>query len=111
MDFLAALPVGGGKCHNLFVARGSRLERIWRAGEYRPIERAAYVAWMARAIPRVRADMVVERINADPAPGELAAPDWASDKSGVIRDIRKALDALGTWQGRERDAPDRMPEW
>lgn len=111
VDFLAALPVWGVKFHNLFVARGSRLERIWRAGEYRPIERAAYVAWMARAIPRLRADMVVERINADPAPGELAAPDWASDKSGVIRDIRKALDALGTWQGRERDAPDRMPEW
>ncbi len=111
VDFLAALPVWGVKFHNLFVARGSRLERIWQAGEYRPIERAAYVAWMARAIPRLRADMVVERINADPAPGELAAPDWASDKSDVIRDIRKALDDLGTWQGRERDAPDRMPEW
>ncbi|QLA18742.1 TIGR01212 family radical SAM protein [Desulfolutivibrio sulfoxidireducens] len=111
MDFLAALPVWGVKFHNLFVARGSLLERSWRAGEYQPMERAAYVAWMARAIPRLRADMVVERINADPAPGELLAPDWASDKSGVIRDIRQALKDLDTWQGRDRDAPDAMPQW
>lgn len=111
IDFVASLPVQAVKLHNTLVVRGSRLEALWRSGGYQPMNRPDYVALAAAAIARLRADMVVERINADPAPGELLAPAWAADKSGVIRDIRQSLEDRDTWQGRDRDAPGAMPRW
>lgn len=111
IDFVASLPVQAVKLHNTLVVRGSRLEALWRLGGYRPMPRADYVRLAAAAVARLRADMVVERLNADAAPGELLAPDWAADKSGLIRDIRQILEDRDTWQGRDRDAPDAMPQW
>lgn len=111
VDFVASLPVHSIKLHNTLVVRHSRLETLWRSGGYQPIPREEYVALAAAAIARFRADMVVERINADPARGELLAPAWAADKSGVIRDIRQALADSDSWQGKDRDAPEAMPQW
>jgi radical SAM protein (TIGR01212 family) len=111
IDFVASLPVQAVKLHNTLVVRGSRLEALWRSGGYRPMDRPDYVALACAAIARLRADMVVERINADAAPDELLAPAWAADKSGLIRDIRQALADADCWQGRDRDAPDAMPQW
>jgi radical SAM protein (TIGR01212 family) len=111
IDFVASLPVQAVKLHNTLVVRGSRLEALWRSGGYRPMPRADYVRLAAAAVARLRADMVVERVNADAAPGELLAPDWAADKSGVIRDIRQALADADSWQGKDRDAPGAMPRW
>jgi len=42
---------------------------------------------------------VVERLNADPAPGELVAPDWAADKRGLLAAIAARLEADDIWQG------------
>ncbi len=111
IDFLSDLPVQAVKLHNTLVVRRSRLETLWRSGGYRPMDRQDYVSLAAAAIARLRSDMVVERINADAAPGELLAPAWAADKSGVIRDIRQALADADSWQGKRRDAPDAMPPW
>jgi len=111
IDFLSGLPVHAVKLHNTLVVRHSRLAPLWRSGNYQPMPREEYVALAAAAIARLRADMVVERLNADPAPGELLAPAWAADKSGLIRDIRQALADADAWQGKDRDAPDAMPQW
>lgn len=99
VDFAAALPVHGIKLHNLLVVAGSPLAPIYMMGGYTPLERAEYVSMLCRAIPRLRPDMVVERLNADPGPGELLAPDWAADKSGLLRDIGRAFEAEDVWQG------------
>ncbi|KUG28557.1 putative fe-s oxidoreductase [hydrocarbon metagenome] len=111
VDFVASLPVHSIKLHNTLVVRHSRLAALWQAGGYQPMSRDEYISLAAAAIARLRADMVVERINADPAPGELLAPAWAADKSGLIRDIRQALADADSWQGKDRDAPDAMPQW
>ncbi|NDY58017.1 TIGR01212 family radical SAM protein [Desulfovibrio sulfodismutans] len=111
VDFAATLPVDSIKLHNTLVVRHSRLEALWRSGGYRPMDRQDYVALAAAAIARLRSDMTVERINADAAPDELLAPAWAADKSGLIRDIRTCLADADSWQGRDRDAPDAMPQW
>jgi radical SAM protein (TIGR01212 family) len=111
VDFAASLPVDSIKIHNTLVVRGSRLEALWRSGGYQPMPRADYVRLAAAAVARLRADMTVERINADAAPGELLAPAWAADKSGLIRDIRTCLADADSWQGKRRDAPGVMPQW
>lgn len=101
-DFVAALPVSGVKLHNTLVCRGTRLERWWRAGEYQPPTLAEYARMAALAVARLRPDMVVHRLNADPAPDELLAPDWGADKQAVLAAIRAELDALDITQGSGR---------
>jgi len=99
IDFLNALPVAGVKLHNTLVVAGAPLARLHAAGAYAPIAREDYIDCVCAAIARLRHDIVIERINADPAPGELIAPDWAADKQGLLRDIGAELERRDLRQG------------
>lgn len=111
VDFLNTLPVDGVKFHNLLVCRGAGLEGLWRAGGYVPPGRGDYVRAVVRALSRLRPDICVQRLAADPAPGELLAPDWGADKAGTLAQIRAELVRQGTWQGRDGYCPDGVPDW
>lgn len=110
-DFLATidavnrLPVRGVKIHNLYVCHGSPLAGLWRKGGYRPLELEQYAALLARALNRLRPDIVVHRITGDPAPGELLAPDWAGRKREVLAAIEQELERRDVRQGREWTGP------
>lgn len=99
IDFLNRLPVAGVKFHNLFVSRGSALESAWQAGRFIPPEMDAYVQGLARCLERLRPDVVIHRLHADPAPGELAAPAWAADRTALRRAIENTLTRLDVRQG------------
>lgn len=107
VERLNATPVHGVKLHNVYVCRGTALEREFLAGDYRPPERAAYVNLAVEALARLRPDIVVHRVVADPAPGELRAPDWARDKSGLVREIEHGYHARMTSQSPPRPTPGR----
>jgi hypothetical protein len=99
VDYVNALPVTGIKFHNCLVLDGAPLAARFRAGDYVPIDRRTYVDGVCAAIARLRPDIVVERLNADPAPGELVAPAWAMDKAGILREIASELERRDIWQG------------
>lgn len=107
IDFVNALPVSGVKLHNCLVVTGAPLAALYRSGAYTPMTRQEYVALVGAAIARLRPDIVIERINADPAPGELVAPDWAADKRGLLRDIEARLAAEDIRQGDDWTGPGR----
>ena len=99
VDFLSALPVSGVKFHNTMVVCGTRLETWWRQGRYTPPAMEDYAVAVAHALARLRPDVVVHRLAADPAPGELVAPDWAARKHDVLARIRAVMEAQGLRQG------------
>jgi len=103
VDFADALPVAGIKFHNLFVARGTALEREYCEGQLELPELDAYANWVARSLARLRPEVVVHRLSADPADGELVAPDWAGDKRLVQNTITETLTRLDVRQGMERE--------
>ena len=72
---------------------------------YSPPSQEDYVAWVAEALARLRPEMAVHRVCADPAPGELLAPDWAGDKTAVLRAVDHELERRDLWQGRDLGAP------
>lgn len=109
--FLNELPVGAVKFHNLLVCRGTHLARQWEAGELVPAGRQEYLAVLIRALERLRPDVVVERLFADPAPGELLAPAWAADKAAALAALRREMDRLDTWQGRVGFCADAPPDF
>ncbi len=93
VDRLNASPLQGIKLHNVYVCHDTILQKELLKGAYTPLERHAYVELATEVLVRLRPDIVVHRIVADPAPGELAAPDWARDKSGLVRAIEHAYHA------------------
>ena len=111
VDWAVSLGMQGLKLHNVYVPQGTELARQWRAGVYRPLARDEYVDMLCAALPRIPSTVVMQRIQADPAPGELLAPAWALEKRGIITDLRRALAARGLWQGCRADAAEARPEW
>lgn len=99
VDFVAALPIAGIKLHNTLIVAGSGLADLYAAGGYVPMSRDDYSAAVVQAIARLPAQVAIERLNADPAPGELIAPAWAADKQGILRDINERLEREDIRQG------------
>ena len=102
IDFLNALPISGIKLHNLYVCRDTPLADDWKQGNYRPLEREEYLhSWLIPALKHLRPDIVIQRLTGDPAPGELLAPPWCSDKSALLSALHTALEAGDVRQGTE----------
>ena len=111
VDWAVSLGMQGLKLHNVYVPQGTELARQWQVGGYRPLARDEYVDMLCAALPRIPSTVVMQRIQADPAPGELLAPAWALEKRGIITDLRRAMAARGLWQGCRADATEARPEW
>lgn len=93
------LPIAGIKFHNLFVARGSALESIWRSGQYTAPALELYVRDVIFALDRLRPDILVHRLNADPQPGELLAPHWAGNKRSILDALFQGMENFNLSQG------------
>ncbi|MDY7001991.1 MAG: TIGR01212 family radical SAM protein [Thermodesulfobacteriota bacterium] len=111
VEFLNRLPVRGVKFHNLYVCQGATLAAWWRRGEFEPLSREEYVAWLVSALPKLRPDIVLHRLGSDPKPDELLAPDWASDKQTTLNNLDEALETLDTWQGKSLFPDRETPAW
>ncbi|MDR3640936.1 MAG: TIGR01212 family radical SAM protein [Humidesulfovibrio sp.] len=111
VDFLNTLPVAAVKFHNLLICRGTALARLWEAGRFVPAGREDYAAALIEALERLRPDICVQRLIADPAPGELLAPAWTVDKYGALDCVRREMVRRNTWQGRLGFCPEGSPDW
>ncbi len=91
VELLAGLRVDGVKFHQLYVVKGTEMERLYRAGLYTPMSQRAYARMVARAIEILPEGTVIQRLTGDPVQGELLAPAWSTDKQGTISMIRRMV--------------------
>jgi radical SAM protein (TIGR01212 family) len=104
-----SLPVSGIKIHNLYICRGTAMERQWRAGEVELLSQSESLAWLVRGLALLRPDIVVHRLNADPDADELAAPGWALDKTQYLNSVKQCLQESDGWQGKALGMP--LSDW
>ncbi|MFP4657310.1 MAG: TIGR01212 family radical SAM protein [Desulfonatronovibrionaceae bacterium] len=109
IEFLNHLGIQGIKIHNLYICRETKMAEDYRAGRYHPLTRWEYAQWVVHGLERLDPGIVVHRLNGDPVPGELIAPQWAENKAGVLETIRYCLREKDTWQGRTY-CP-QIPDW
>lgn len=88
---MAALPVASVKVHNFHVMADTPLERAWRRGRVRGIDRGPYLAACGRLIRRLRPDQYVQRVIADAPERILRSGAWCHDKQGFLVDLRRQL--------------------
>lgn len=98
--FLSDQKVHGVKIHLLYVAKGSLLERIYNEGEFIPIDRDTYIKMVIAFIEHLSPEIVIHRLTGDAHRGELVAPLWSNDKTGVIKEIEQILRDRESFQGK-----------
>lgn len=89
----------GVKIHSIYVMEGTGLADMYRRGEYLPPSQEEYTSLAARAIARLRPDIIVHRVTGDCPEGLLVAPRWNKDKNATINMIRHKLEERDLRQG------------
>lgn len=98
--FLGRLSVDGVKIHLLYVVKGTPLAELYQRGEYRCLERDAYVDLVVDFLELLPPSMIIQRLTGDPTASGLLAPLWAKEKSKVLYFIQRRLGERDTWQGK-----------
>jgi radical SAM protein (TIGR01212 family) len=91
--------VHGVKLHPLYVVRGTKLEEMFREGQYRLMtEHEALDATLSvlEALPR---EIVVHRMTSDPHREDLVEPLWMLDRKGVRTRLERAMEERDFRQG------------
>lgn len=92
------------KIHLLYVARGTKLAKMYENGEYIPIKRDDYINIVCDQLEILPPDIVIERLTGDGIGSELLAPLWSQKKVTVINDIDKELYRRNSYQGAKANA-------
>jgi len=74
---LAGMNIDGIKLHLLYVVRGTRLEALYRQGNYRCLEQQEFACLVCDFLELLPQKMVIQRLTGDPHPKELVAPLWS----------------------------------
>ncbi|MBQ7669610.1 MAG: TIGR01212 family radical SAM protein [Clostridia bacterium] len=97
---VAALRPDVVKLHLLHIMSETALEKMWRRGEYVPMEQEEYVRVICDQIERLPPECAVGRVTGDAREDDLLAPLWCRRKTAVANDIDKELYRRGTYQGK-----------
>ncbi len=97
--FLADADIQGIKLHLLYVVKGTPLEEMYGAGNYRCLEQEEYVGLVCRFLELLPPHLVIQRLTGDPHPEELTAPAWALKKTETLGLIRQRMEEENTRQG------------
>jgi radical SAM protein (TIGR01212 family) len=94
------MEIDGIKIHLLYVVRGTTLDKLYAAGEYRCLEQQEYADLVCDFLEHIPKNMVIQRLTGDPHPEELVAPMWALKKTDNMALIKKTLEKRNSWQGK-----------
>ena len=104
---LADSPANGVKIHLLYVIKGTKLDKMWKKGEYIPMEQAAYVDMVCDFIELLPKQMIIQRITGDPHLDELRAPQWAGRYRETFNMIQQTLEKRDSFQGIKYKGKDK----
>ena len=97
---VAGMGIDGIKLHHLYVVKGTKLEKLYRAGGYRCLAQQEYVDQVCDFLELLPKGMIIQRLTGDPHPDELVAPAWSLKKSATLALISKTLEKRDSWQGK-----------
>ena len=97
---LAKLKVDGIKFHALYIPKGSKMEKIYLRGEYKPLEMEEYVELVASALTYLPPSTVIHRVCSEAREEDILAPTWVSKKMEVINLLRKFMSERNLYQGK-----------
>lgn len=98
-DVVNELPISFIKLHHLHVVTGSIMASDYRKNPFPLFSLEAYADFLCEFLPRLRPDLVVQRLFATTPSAFLIAPAWTGEKSKSRAFIEKVLRERGVRQG------------
>lgn len=96
---ISSLNIDGIKIHLLHILKGSPLETLYREGKVRLLARDEYIERACDFLENLPENIIIQRLTGEGKRGEHVAPEWALDKTGVIKGIEETLAKRGSRQG------------
>ncbi len=99
VEYINRFRLFGVKIHSIYVMAGTRLEEMYRRGEYTPPSLAEYTDMAVYVLSHISPAVTVHRITGD-CPGDmLVAPEWNRSKNEIINAIVGKMQREGLSQG------------
>lgn len=96
-----SLPINNVKLHNLHVLKNTPLEKIYNAGDFKPLEFEPYAELVGEYLRALRPDIYVHRLTALASnAGELIAPEWTKFKMTSYQNTIDYMNARQWYQGQ-----------
>jgi uncharacterized protein len=90
-DWLRDQNIDAVKLHHLHAVRGTRLEKMFYSGEWKPLDAQEYISYAAGFLRRQKHGIIVMRLVADCPDTFLVAPRWSLSKPAIENAIMKRL--------------------
>jgi len=97
---LADSNIDGIKLHLLYVIKNTILDKMWKNGEYKPLEQNEYVDLVCDFLEILPDNIIIQRITGDPHAEELQSPMWAGRYRETFNMIQETLKRRDSFQGK-----------
>jgi len=87
---MTRLKIDGIKIHPLHVVKGTTLEKLYRNGEYKPLEFNEYLELLKEFLSNLWPETIIQRVSAYCPKEFLIAPEWISKRNIVEERLAKA---------------------
>ncbi|PAF52062.1 TIGR01212 family radical SAM protein [Helicobacter sp. 13S00477-4] len=87
--------IDGLKIHPLYVVEDTHLAKLYKSGNYTPIELNEYADLIVKSLQIIPTDIVIQRVSAGAHDETLLAPKWCFDKNIQMRYLRDKLRTVG----------------
>lgn len=105
---VSSLGINGLKLHHLYVAKGTALEGMYRAGKVEVLTHEEYISLAADFLERISPDITIQRLVGDVTSDVLVAPRWPVPKEVVLRGITEELVRRDSYQGAKEQVPEEV---
>ncbi|WP_291462425.1 TIGR01212 family radical SAM protein [Desulfobacula sp.] len=96
---LAGSGINGIKIHLLYVIKGTVLDKMWKNGDYIPMEQDEYVNMVCDFLELLPKEIIIQRITGDPHSDELRVPMWAARYRETFNMIQHTFEKRDSFQG------------
>lgn len=98
---IGELEPGGVKLHLMHALKGTELGRMYKRGEWNPMEMDEYIGLVCDVLERISPNTIIHRLTGDPLRGYLLAPQWSIKKWEVLNGIDRELLKRDSFQGNK----------
>ena len=99
--YVGKIGTNGVKLQLLHVLKGTDLEKIYRSGAFRTLEKEEYIDLLCDCIEVLPQNTVIHRLTGDAPKALLVAPTWSSNKKDVLNSVHRAFLARDIRQGKK----------
>lgn len=84
VEFLNGVDLFGLKIHCVYVISGTELAEMFYRGEYTPLSMEEYAESVVYILTHISDKVIIHKITGDAPKSRLVAPDWNTDKNGIL---------------------------